>query len=146
MLTRVLVVQPLFSVILDESGEPVCTASSSSSSSSEAVCTSRMPLRERVGVNGQFWTLLASLLQQAGTALPSIMSEVFALISAYTSTASGTAVNESVGANGAILNALSGLFAKAVAELPTILPEILQLITLFGGSVNVTPTPAPANS
>jgi hypothetical protein len=140
MLTRVLVVQPLFSVILDESGDPVAQAGS------EPVCASRMPARERVGVNGQFWTLLASLLQQAGTALPSIMSEVFALISAYTSTASGTAVGESVGANGAILNALSGLFAKAVAELPTILPEILQLITLFGGSVNVTPTPAPANS
>jgi Ca2+/Na+ antiporter len=139
MLTRVLVVQPLFSAILDESGEPVSTASS------EAVC-SRMPARERVGVNGQFWTLLASLLQQAGTALPSIMSEIFALISAYTSTASGTAVGESVGANGAILNALSGLFAKVAAELPTLLPVILQLITLFGGSVNVTPAPTPANA
>lgn len=139
MLTRVLVVQPLFSVILDESGEPINTASS------EAVC-SRMPVRERVGVNGQFWTLLASLLQQAGTALPSILQEVFALISAYTSTPSSTAVGESVGANGAILNALSGLFAKAVAELPTLLPVILQLITLFGGSVAVAPTPTPANA
>jgi hypothetical protein len=136
MLTRVLVVQPLFSVILDESGQPL-------PESSEAVCTSRRSVGERVGAGPQFWSLLASLLQQAGSELPTILNEVFALINAYTATS--TAVGESVGANGAILNALSGLFSKVAAELPTLLPVILQLITLFGGSVNVTPAPTPAS-
>ena len=57
MLTRVLVVQPLFSVVLDEGGQlaetakPVCTAAAES-------------VGENVAANGAILNALAALLQQ----------------------------------------------------------------------------------
>ncbi len=62
MLTRVLVVQPLFSVVLDESGEakPVCSATAE-------------PVGEAVAANGQVLAALSAFLQQLAPLLLQIL-------------------------------------------------------------------------
>ena len=133
MLTRVLVVKPLLSVVLDETGEPVETA--------RPVCQSH-EVGEQVGANGAILSALLSLIQKSDTELPTLLPEILSIIGLFGSTSNSTKVGETVGANGAILAALSSLLQKAVADLPTILPEILQLISLFGGTVQAVPTPS----
>ncbi len=129
MRTRIVVVNPLFSVEVEETnvdaaGQPVCKAAAPAAAGTS------------------FWTVLAAILQKAAADLPAILPELLDLIAALQGTAESQAVGERVGANGAILNALSNLLQKAAAALPTILPEILQLIALFGGSVQTVPAPA----
>ncbi|MFZ1978250.1 MAG: hypothetical protein WAV76_09875 [Bacteroidota bacterium] len=138
MLTRILVVQPLFSVVIDETGP----------ANDGPVCGDARPVGEQageqVGLSAQFWALLGDLVEKAAADVPLVLTEISALIAAFrASDTGGEKAGEKAGANGAILNALTALLEKAAAVLPTILPEILQLISLFGGTVNVTPAPAP---
>ena len=111
---------------------------------SDTCCSSSRAVGEAVGTSPQFWSLLASLLQQAGTALPTVIAEIYQLISALHQHQHGRGRSR-YGIQPRSLNALAGLLQKAAAELPTILPVILQLITFFGGTVNVTPAATPAS-
>jgi len=138
MLTRVLVVQPLFSVILDESGQVADTAQPNRSAPR---------VGEPVAANGAILQALVSLIQKAAAELPTLLPMIISIIGLFgqsqptDSTPQGTG-GEKVGANGAILNALANLLQMACTELPAIMPEILQLIALFGGKTQVVPTPS----
>ena len=63
MLTRVLVVQPLFSVVLDESNEPV-------NSQAKPVCAASGPIYD---ANGQLLAALQKLIAAMPTLLPMIL-------------------------------------------------------------------------
>ena len=79
MQTRLLVVQPLFSVIVDESGNAGIAA---------PVCQSAGPVvGEKVAANGAILAALAALFQKAVTELPVILPEILQLISLFGGTA-----------------------------------------------------------
>jgi hypothetical protein len=70
MLTRVLVVQPLFSVIVDESGDqtrPVCGPAA------DQGCASAPAVGEAVAANGQIIAALSAFLQQLAPLLLQIL-------------------------------------------------------------------------
>ena len=97
-----------------------------------------------VGANGQFLSVLGSLIQKAAAELPTILPYILQLLPLFATKQDSTAVGESVGANGQILSALAKFLQFAATELPVILPEILQLIALLGGNVQVAPVPSNA--
>ncbi len=144
MRTRLLVVQPLFSVIVEES-EP---------GPSHAECNSTGRASSPAPAGSAVLAILAALLAKVAADLPTAISgQIPALLEDLLGLITGAAAPGEEGdrggpyaANGAILAALGNLLQKAAAALPTILPEILQLIALFGGNVNVTPGPSPATS
>ena len=70
MLTRVLVVQPLFSVVLDETDNSV----------SKPVCGDARPSYE---ANGQILQGLAAILQKLVAAMPTLLPEILQLISLF---------------------------------------------------------------
>ena len=77
MRTRVLVVQPLFSVVLDESGQPC--------NENETVCTAACsePASPAVGANGQILAKLAAMLQVAIANAPQLIAEISSLIALF---------------------------------------------------------------
>jgi len=83
MLTRILVVQPVFSVIVDESGEPADTNTACGQCAAEPVGACGQCAAEPVGANGAILTALAGLLQKAITQLPTILPEILQLIALF---------------------------------------------------------------
>ena len=70
MLTRVLVVQPLFSVVFDETDNSV----------SKPVCGDARPSYE---ANGQILAGLAAVIQKLVAAMPTLLPEILQLISLF---------------------------------------------------------------
>ena len=91
MRTKVLVVQPLFSVVLDESGQP-CT-------DSEAVCTSAaQPVGEAVGANGVIIAKLMTMLQWAMTNAPQLIAEITAILALFGAKVPATVASDTAAA------------------------------------------------
>ena len=79
MFTRILVVKPMFSVVVDESDENGLPGETNCCAANAASAETSQP----VAANGQILAALAALLQKAATALPVILPEILQLIAVF---------------------------------------------------------------